>query len=294
MIKDWIEKNIDPPGMEKKNRGSLFSLIGKVFGVVKEDAEKAFKAHFPYLADLPTLRKHGKSLGIPEFPHDREDEFRERVSTASFYLARAGERAYIHQQLQMHFGNNYTLSEKKLEVLIRILDVSEEDFSWLWNFFDGMFDPNIMFIIGEWFDFMEEVLISEKQFLTVEHKVRDTFAGIKYNGLIKYDGHTVNSMVSVHGKYDGTFKYNGFLKYNGIGRQSPKEEISPSFKFNSGIIDRFEMHSTLSDHEDKIKILDPFVAGMRYHHFFNGAYRYDGAIKYNSSIKIPMEEVDNV
>jgi hypothetical protein len=291
-MKDWIAKNIDPPGIEKKNRGSLFLVIGKVLEKVREDAEKAFKAHFPYLADPPTLRKHGKSLSIPEFPYDSEDEFRERVSTASFFLARAGERASVHQQLQMHFGNHYTLYEKFLEVSIKILDVSEEDFIWLWNFFDEVFDPNIMFIIGEWFDFMEEVLISESQRLMIAHKERDTFDGIKYNGVIKHDGHTANTMVSIHGKYDGTFDHKSILAYNGIGKLLTKEKKLPPFKYYSGIKDRLEMHSTLDRYEEKISIGDPLAAKMRYHHLFNGVYRHDNAIKYNSSINIPLGQIN--
>jgi hypothetical protein len=50
-MKDWIIKNINPPGITAKNRGSLFSAIGRIFGIVRDDATAAFNAHFPYLAD---------------------------------------------------------------------------------------------------------------------------------------------------------------------------------------------------------------------------------------------------
>ena len=63
-MKDWIKKNIDPPGLEKKNRGSLFALIGRVFGIVRDDAVKAFHAFFPFLADEEKLREHGSSLDL--------------------------------------------------------------------------------------------------------------------------------------------------------------------------------------------------------------------------------------
>jgi hypothetical protein len=282
-MKDWIEQNIDPPGMEKKNRGSLYSAIGKVFGLVREDAEKAFKAHFPYLADPLKLREHGKSLDIPEFPHDREDEFRERVSAAAFFLARAGERAFIHQQLERHFGNQYNLTEKFLEVSVKIPDAGEDDFVWLWNFFDEILDPNIRYTIEELFDFLETMLVTEEQSLKIDHKEYDSFAGIKYNGHVKYDGNTINQQFSSRGKYNGVFNYDGSLSYSGIGKLLSKRSYSPPFKYSSGIIDRLSMLSAMEGHEGTIETDDFFNASMRYHHSFNGAYRYDGDIKYNSN-----------
>jgi hypothetical protein len=280
---DWIEKNIDPPGMEKKNRGSLFFSIGKDFGIVQKDAEKAYKAHFPYLADLSKLREHGKSLGIPEFPYDSENEFRERVSAASFFLVRAGERAYIYQQLENHFGSHYSLTEKFLELSIKVLDISEEDFSWLWSFFDETLDPNIKYVIGELFDFTETVFIAEKQNLQLVHNEADSFKNIKHNGLIKYDGITINTRYSSYGKYDGAFDYKGFLSYDGIGRLTAMQDYSPPFKYSSGVMDRFATRSVVNGYKDKIEAEDFLTARILYHHLFNGVYQYDGAIKYNSN-----------
>jgi len=293
-MKDWIQKNIDPPGIEKKNRGSLFSAIGRIFEIVRKDAETAFKAHFPYLADLSTLRKHGKSLSIPEFPYDSEDEFRERVSTASFFLSRAGERAYIHQQLERHFGNDYSLKEDFLKIIIKILDVSEEDFTWLWNFFDETLDPNIMYIIEELYDFVETILITETQKLKINYCESDSFGGIKYNGLVKYDGHTTNSNKAIRGKYNGTFDYKGYLSYNGIGKFPLKHSYSTPFKYSSGFIDIFSMHSVISGHEDKIEATDSLNTEMRYHHLFKGTYQYDGAIKYNSNHPFGIKLLEEV
>jgi hypothetical protein len=178
MMKDWIKKNIDPPGIEKKNRGSIFSAIGKVFETVRRDAEKAFKAHFPYLADLQTLRKHGKSLGIPEFPYDSEDEFRERVSAASFFLARAGERAYILDQMRGHFGDEFVLQEDFLKVYMNIAEMSEEDRIWVHSLLDELLDPNISMLISEWFHFIDEMPMSEVLTMRARRRDIDSFAGI--------------------------------------------------------------------------------------------------------------------
>jgi len=176
-MKDWIEKNIDPPGMEKKNRGSLFSAIGRIFGIVREDAEKAFKAHFPYLADLPTLRKHGKSLGIPEFPYDSEDGYRERVSTASFFLMKAGERGYVLNQLHERFGEEFILKEEFLKIFINLAELSEPDRIWIHSFLDELLDPNIQLTVAEWFHYLDIMDMSEELLIRVRQKNVDSFAG---------------------------------------------------------------------------------------------------------------------
>jgi len=151
-MKDWIEKNLDPPGMEHKNWRSLFSFIGRVFGIVKDDAIKAHNAFFPYLCDEDKLRQHGESLMIPELPFDTEKTYRDRVATASFYLMRAGERAYIHEQLQARLGNRYDIKEKFLEVLLTISEFSAEELIWAYSFLDGILDPNISFFLTGLFE----------------------------------------------------------------------------------------------------------------------------------------------
>jgi len=144
---DWIKKFLDPPGIERKNWRSIFSFIGRVFGIVKDDAIKAHNAFFPYLCDEDKLRQHGKSLMIPELPFDTEKNYRDRVATASFYLMRAGERAYIHEQLQARFENRYAISDEFLEVYLTISGLSTEDRIWAYNFLDGILDPNISFYL---------------------------------------------------------------------------------------------------------------------------------------------------
>ena len=176
-MKDWIQKNIDPPGIEKKNRGSLFSVIGRVFESVKNDAEKAFKAHFPYLADMTVLHRHGKSLGIPELPNDSEEEYRERVSTASFFLSRAGERGYILEQMRRHFGENFVLKEEFLRLYLNIAEMSEADRGWVHSLLDELLNPNISLTIAEWFHFIEELPMNEIFTLRAKRKDSDSFGG---------------------------------------------------------------------------------------------------------------------
>jgi hypothetical protein len=152
-IKKWIKENIDPPGIEKKNRGSLFSFISRVFGIVNDDALKAFHAFFPYLADLKKLREHGESLSIPKFPHDTEEGYRERVSTASFFLMRAGERGFIMDQLRRHFGEHFNIREEFLQIFVDVAEMSDSDREWIHSFLDGILDPNIQFTVADWLRF---------------------------------------------------------------------------------------------------------------------------------------------
>jgi hypothetical protein len=188
-MKDWIEKNIDPPGLEKKSRGSLFSLIGRVFGIVKNDAVKAFNAFFPYLSDPEKLKEHGLSLSVPELPYDDEEEFRDRVSTASFYLMRAGERAYIREQLQAHFGENYLLKEEFLKVYINIPDLNDADRSWVRSLLDGLLDPNISLTVAEWFHYIDTMTMQEALNIRVKRKDFDFYPpySLRYDGRIYCD-----------------------------------------------------------------------------------------------------------
>jgi hypothetical protein len=126
MIK-WIGKNIDPPGLANKNRFAVFSTIGGIADTVRADALKAFNARFPYLADSVKLEEHGNALLVPRLIDDTEKEYRDRVSTASFFLTRSGERAYILEQLNAHFGDRYTVTDEFLDVYVKVRDLDVAD-----------------------------------------------------------------------------------------------------------------------------------------------------------------------
>ena len=132
-MKELIQR-INPPGLIQPNRGALYSTIGTVFDRVKSDAEQAFFAHFPYLADRQKLLQHGKSLSIPRFAYDTDEEYRKRVAAAAFYYTNAGSRAYTINQLREHFGSRYTLIEEFLKVHVKVFDFTDEDKVWLRNF----------------------------------------------------------------------------------------------------------------------------------------------------------------
>jgi hypothetical protein len=188
-MKEWIKENINPPGLDKPNRGSLFALIAGVFGQVKDDADKAFNAYFPYLSDKQKLAEHGKSLFIPKFENDSEQEYRERVASASFYLSRAGERGYIIEQLTTHFGlDNYVVWEEFLHIFIKVLNADSIDRSWVYTLLDQLVNPVVALSIIDWLSFVEEVLFSEQSQTGLCKRESDIYpAGLRCNGRILCD-----------------------------------------------------------------------------------------------------------
>lgn len=293
-MKEWIRKTIDPPGMEKKNRGSLFSLIGRVFGIVKNDAVKAFNAFFPYLCDSQKLREHGLSLSVPELPFDSETEYRDRVSTASFYLMRAGERAYIHEQLRAHFGEQYLLKEEFLRVYINIPDLNDEDRQWVRSLLDGLLDPNISLTVAEWFRFIDNLTIQETLDIRVRRKDEDVFPpdtlcydGRMYcdqgreilcNGDWVCDGEvncerfipargTTSDYLRREICADGSWTCNGEKDCKGYGEQFAPLEILGFLLPGGGCHDNFAASLNLEPMEDQMVIRA----------FCNGSWNCDGS-----------------
>lgn len=288
---NWIKKEIAPPGIHKKNYGSLFSVIGNVFERVKNDAETAFNAHFPYLCNLEKLRQHGTSLGIPELPHDTEEEYRARVAAASFHLIRAGERSYIEEQLEARFHNQYVLRDEFLRVFVNISGLSDEDRTWVRSLLDSLLNPNIALTIAEWFHYIDTVLMQEQVTIKLTKENRDARSrAYTYDGHLRYD----------QGKrllYDGSERYAGLVHYYGSVRQqgtiSPYRQESVEYNghwlYNGDI--KYEALVSLYDPLD-IPIPDfdqleeeRFAAGTSVHFpaeqvrlspLYNGLLYYDG------------------
>ena len=183
-INELIDKTINPPGIQKKNRRSIFKTIGEVGGKIKADALKAFNAHFPYVADEKKLEEHGEALLIPHLLHDGDEEFRNRVAAASFFLSKAGERGYILSQLEAHFGGRYILSEAFLRVYVKILDLSDADRQWVQQFLDELLNPVITLTVAEWFKYVERIVISERQEVVIKKEDFDfyPFDSLRYDG----------------------------------------------------------------------------------------------------------------
>ena len=252
---DWIIKHINPLGTEKKSRGSLYRFIARVLGQVRDDAVMSFRAHFPLLADSRKLREHGKALFIPEIDGDTEDEYRARVSGASFFLSRAGERAYILDQLRAHFGSRFASREEFLKVFVKIVDLDERDRKWVPDFLDTILDPNVFISVAEWFMFSDSAVTGELHHIAVCETNIDTIAIDEHTGTSSAVLSGFSDAASVHLFHNGTFRRDGTERHSSRGRHSCAEIIR---------------------------------AGYRKHHFHNGIYRRNGAIKHDGMILIPL------
>jgi hypothetical protein len=224
-VSDLIEKTINPPGIQKRNRGSVFGTIRDVAAKVRADALTAFNAHFPYLADEKKLEEHGKALLIPHLTDDTEKEYRGRVSTASFFLMRAGERAYILEQLNAHFGDRYILSDEFLNVYVKILDLSESDHRWTFDLLDSLLNPNILLTVAEWFRYIEHVLISETHPVTVRRDTYENYPnGLRCDGRF-YCDQGVQNLCDGGFACDGTADCTGWRYRRGTVSDIVKQEV---------------------------------------------------------------------
>jgi hypothetical protein len=283
-MKDLIHR-INPPGLIKPHRGSVFSAIGTVFDKVKTDAEKAFFAHFPYMANMPKLVQHGKSLSIPRFVHDSDEEYRKRVAAAAFYLTNMGGRAYTITQLQDHFGDRYMMVEQFLQLQVKVVDFTDEDKLWLRNFLDSTLDPNISFALTEWFNFVDAVTLGDIPLITAVRKDRDVYPrGLRYDGRIKYDHGreihfdgsgtyngawnycnvvgqvgTVSEFVKIPEVFNGTRTYGGEISYSGDTEIWAPEDIQNPATYGSGKDDdtlKIQMNHVLEDHAELYPTFD--------------------------------------
>jgi hypothetical protein len=327
-MKEWIKEEINPPGIGKANRGGLYGVIGEVFGSVKEDALKAFNAYFPYLADEQKLAEHGKSLFIPRFPNDTQEEYRERVATASFYLSRAGERGYIVERLKERFGERFIVIEEFLDVFIRINELTDTERQWLLGFLDELINPVVKLTAIGWYKVVEQVMFNENLSMQGSITLNDTFKrrrGVKLDGKVKLDGSVklsrgIKAMLDITAKfllkdeYKARIKLNGHIKLDrrekltGLGRINDRvvirgfvavkdnvegsENITMTAKANIADSvaqkDNLTMIATTGYSEEYGQVTDGVAVGIRYKRKLDGKYKLNGEIKLNSGILIPM------
>jgi hypothetical protein len=122
------------------------------------------------------------------------------------------------------------------------------------------------------------------------HRKDTEYSGrpIKFNGVVKFDGHTTNQRVAGWGKFNGWFRFNGDLKFNGIGRLPALYQPAQPFKFSSGITDKLVMDMPGNGMSDQAETNETIFAGIRKHHRFNGVCRFDGSIQFDSMVLTPL------
>jgi hypothetical protein len=97
----------------------------------------------------------------------------------------------------------------------------------------------VNFSTKELFNFFEEILPSDDlPDLRVVRNDTDRFGiQVKYDGSIKYDGHTINDTVWIYSNYDGLHKYDGTSKYNGVRKTACEYPVRTAFKYSSRTAD---------------------------------------------------------
>jgi hypothetical protein len=307
-MKTFIEKTINPPGIAKPNRRSLFSTIGEVADKMKNDALKAFNAHFPYLADSAKLEEHGLALLIPRLLDDTEKEYRDRVATASFFLMRAGERAYIIEQLNAHFGGRYIVSDEFLEVYVKVQDLAENDRHWLLQFLDELINPNVKLSVAEWFHIIEKIIETDQVKLKSNMALRDTLncGAAKLNGRIKLDGATIGGTEKVRPALSGRWKLNGVLDLSAAYLEFPAVDfLRVPVRLGKGILEALSIDIKTSAQDifkARVKlngaikmnaaerlsgfgrVNDRLRCGIKYHIKLSGQYPLNGYNKLNSGL----------
>lgn len=165
---DLIDK-LNPPRLQKRNRGAIFRAIGRVGDIASSDINKVSRAFFPYLCDSRMLKRHSAALGIPEFPGDTEDALRNRTATGSKWMEERGFRGQIYEILESIIPGRYDVFEAPLNsfrvgysrigvdkigagsfIAIKVRQLTQSDYDRLYAIFDDVLDPDIEIIIKPW------------------------------------------------------------------------------------------------------------------------------------------------
>jgi hypothetical protein len=233
----WIKKTVDPPGIEKPGRSALFSIAGEVMSRVRKDAEKAFYAHFPYLADDRKLNEHGEALLIPHLPNDTPEEYRNRVAAASFFLMKAGERAYVTDQLKQRFGGRFQVIEGFLFIHTRVAELTGDGRAWVLSLFDSLTDPNIYLELSDWFRYAERIRPHDRAAHAFSRRDFDLFNDqIFRDGRIRRDGRSAFN-AKVKTLRNGLDNRNGRIGRSGYYALPDTGIIRKPFRHVSGVYD---------------------------------------------------------
>jgi hypothetical protein len=139
-------------------------------------------------------------------------------------------------------------------------------------------------------DFIDNLVFSDSMsdFRVIWNDTEWFGKALKYNGAIKYDGKTINDTIWLRSKYDGSIKYNGTFKYNEVREVLRDHPIRSTFKYSSRTTDNLDMRLVFNVSDNMIAMIDNFDLAMRYHHKFNGQYKYNGSINYDSTVLKPL------
>lgn len=200
-----------PPGIEKTNLGRLYKVIADLGIAAADDATKVLRNFFPFLADSKALAAHGKALSIPRYSNDTDESYRKRVATAMFYIRQRGTRGFFKTAISQRFeGRGFELIEEFMHLTVKILDMTEKDRAWLYEFLEAELDPNILIALVDWFKWVERFEMQESFAIEAVPYLFDAWNwGLTLDGQILLD----------HGRgvsLDGSFLLDGGEELDGV------------------------------------------------------------------------------
>jgi hypothetical protein len=162
-------KELNPPGLRKKNTGAVYSAIDELIDRLNDTGKATIMDFFPMFASMTAVKRHAEAIGIPHFSFDSDEDFRERVASAGFYLDRQGERGLITETLDALVPGRYQLLEYPFagfrvgfsrvgaapigggeRLFVKIRNMTESDQSVVYEFLDAMLDPDIEIHVVSW------------------------------------------------------------------------------------------------------------------------------------------------
>lgn len=108
-IWDWIEKDLNPPGIHQVNRRKLYRITGRIGQQVADDMARSKREFFGRLA-LDTAG-HGATKNIPRLPHENTDSYRQRLGRAGEVLESSGEVAPLKAYLDRYIPGRWILQD---------------------------------------------------------------------------------------------------------------------------------------------------------------------------------------
>lgn len=167
----FIRDTVQPPGLHFKRLLSLYRMIGRIFGAVRDDIEHVHRAFFPFLASPGhgELKAHARALDIPEFSFDPAEAFRDRVTQGGAYLEERGYRGSITDVVDRLFPGRYKIVEFPREafrvgfsgvgqaaigdrgsVHLFIRDMTAAEKQNAYAYLDSQLDPDIVIAVKDW------------------------------------------------------------------------------------------------------------------------------------------------
>ena len=167
----FIRDTVRPPGIHFTRLLSLYRMIGRCFGVVRDDIEHVHRAFFPFLASAGKgeLKAHARALDIPEFSFDPSGAFRDRVTQGGAYLEERGNRGSITEAVARLFPRRYKVIEFPQQafrvgfsgvgqasigdrgaVHLFIRGMTAADKKNAYAYLDSQLDPDIVIKVKEW------------------------------------------------------------------------------------------------------------------------------------------------